>query len=298
VDSRNFLTEGADGLVSVLLGHGDGSFGPASDFAIGGFNPTSVGVADLNGDGKLDLAVTASNGDGSIPFVSILLGDGNGAFGAPAQFLVGSDPKSVVIGDFNHDGKLDLAIANNLSDNVSILLGDGTGNFNTATNFPVGSPGPSSIAAGDFNGDGNLDLAVANSGSGIGSTTSILMGDGTGAFGPPTDFVVGSSGSAQPYSVAVGDLNCDGKLDLAVANINETNVSVLIGTGTGTFDAALNFLVGNQGSGPISVALADFNGDGKLDLATADYSEDFVSVLLNTAKKKCKTHKAHDEDEP
>jgi hypothetical protein len=174
---------------------------------------------------------------------------------------------SVAIGDFNGDGKSDLAVAGG---NVSILLGTGTGTFGAATNYTVGAY-PRSVAIGDFNGDGLSDLATANSTS---NDVSILLGTGTGTFGAATNFTVGFG----PFSVAIGDFNGDGKSDLAVANFFDGNVSILLGTGTGTFGAATNFGVG-IGVAPRSVAIGDFNGDGLSDLATA-YPN--VSILLNT----------------
>jgi hypothetical protein len=124
------------------------------------------------------------------------------------------------VGDFNGDGKQDLAVANNDSDNMSILLGDGIGNFSAPTNFQVGDD-PLSVAEGDFNGDGKQDLAVANQ---VSDNVSILLGNGDGTFSAPTNFSVGDA----PYSVAVGDFNGDGKQDLAVANAFSDNVSILL----------------------------------------------------------------------
>ncbi|MEH2300284.1 MAG: FG-GAP-like repeat-containing protein, partial [Nostoc sp.] len=176
---------------------------------------------------------------------------------------------SVTVGDFNGDGKLDLATANRSSNNVSVLLGNGTGGFATATNFTVN--GPQSVTMGDFNGDGKLDLATANH---YYNNVSVLLGDGTGGFATATNFTV----NGHPVSVTVGDFNGDGKLDLATANHASNNVSVLLGDGTGGFATATNFTVG---SNPRSVTVGDFNGDSKLDLAAANASSNTVSVLLN-----------------
>ena len=130
-------------------------------------------------------------------------------------------PQSVAVGDFNGDGKQDLAVANNYSKNVSILLGDGTGNFSAATNFPVFDQ-LYSVGVGDFNGDGKQDLATVNW---VSDSVAILLGDGTGSFGAPTDFTVGDT----PRSVAVGDFNGDGRQDLAVARSGfPFSVSILL----------------------------------------------------------------------
>jgi hypothetical protein len=225
-----------------------------------GSDPYSVAVGDFNGDGKLDLAVAnENNGHAEDSTVSILLGDGTGNFSLVSSPTVGSEPESVAVGDFNGDGKLDLAVANFHSNTVSILLGDGTGNFTLASSPATGGY-PESVAVGDFNGDGKLDLAVANGGS---NTLSILLGDGAGNFTLASSPAAGNS----PISVAVGDFNGDGKLDLVVANNGSDTVSVLLGDGTGNFTLASSPATGTA---PWSVAVGDFNGDGKLDLAVAN----------------------------
>ena len=190
-------------------------------------------------------------------------------FAAAANFGAGNFPILVAVGDFNLDGKPDLATANFNSDNASVLLGNGSGGFGVATNFGVGTQ-PLSVAVGDFNLDGKPDLAAANANS---NNVSVLLGNGSGGFGVATNFGVGSF----PFSVAVGDFNLDGKPDLATANRFSHNVSVLLGNGSGGFGAATNFGVGTQ---PLSVAVGDFNLDGKPDLAAANVNSDNVSVLL------------------
>ena len=191
------------------------------------------------------------------------------SFAAATNFAAGSNPFSVAVGDFDGDGKQDLALADLTSNDVSILLGNGDGTFSAPTNFAAGTA-PESAAVGDFNGDGKQDLAVANAFS---NDVSILLGNGDGTFSGPTNFAAGVS----PISVAVGDFNSDGKRDLAVANQNTNDVSILLGNGDGTFSAATNFAAG---SSPFSVAVGDFNSDGKRDLAVANLSSDNVSILL------------------
>ena len=195
-------------------------------------------------------------------------GNSNCIFAPDTQFAAGSHPFSVAAGDLNGDGRADIAVANEGSNNVSILLATGAGNFAAATEFAVGAA-PRSVVIADVSGDGKLDLAVANSGDG---TLTIRFGTGTGTFGSPSTLAVGSG----PRSLAVADLNSDGKRDLVVAN-SSNSASVLLGTGGGAFAAAVNHAVAGN---PISVAIADFNADGKPDLAVASESNTTVSTLL------------------
>jgi hypothetical protein len=248
-----------------------------------------VAAGDFNGDGKLDLAVVNNCGDvvgcRTAPpgTVSILLGDGTGNFTLASSPATGSfTPTFVAVGDFNRDGKLDLAVASYYGATVSILLGDGKGDFSLASS-PSSVPGnSSSVAVGDFNRDGNLDLAVSIINTGI-SGLAIFLGDGKGNF-----TLVSSQTTRTPEStsIAVGDFNGDGKLDLAEANLcgnpsmcpGPGSVTILLGSGTGNFTLASSPSTGFFGA--ISVAVGDFNGDGKLDLAVANGNSATLSVLV------------------
>jgi hypothetical protein len=258
------------GYVSIFLGDGTGHFSAATRYGPFG-GPYSVAVGDFNGDGKQDLAVVRRDSSAT---VAILLGDGAGHFGTATSFGPGGNYAAIAVGDFNGDGNQDLAVVNEGSNNVSILFGDGAGHFSAATTFAVGTQ-PVSVAAGDFNGDGKQDLAVANYYS---ANVSILLGDGAGHFSAATNFVVGGG----PLSVAVGDFNGDGKQDLAFANAVTNNASILLGDGAGHFGAPIYFGVGTNGGNPSSVAVGDFNGDGKQDLAVpaANYASQNVTILL------------------
>ena len=255
--------------VSVLLNNGDGTFAPKEDYDTSKW-PFSVAVGDFNSDGKPDLAVANSGAHK----VSVLLNNGDGTFAPKVDYPVGLYPWSVAVGDFNGDGKPDLAVTDGGGANVSVLLNNGDGTFAPKEDYPAGLM-PSSVAVGDFNGDGKPDLAVANcSDDDVSVLLNTTVFDPYGAFAPKVDYDTGT----WPYSVAVGDFNGDGQLDLAVANNGTHNVSVLLNNGDGTFADKVDY---GAGWWPSSVAVGDFNTDGKPDLAVSNELGDDVSVLLN-----------------
>src|SRR6266702_3611263 len=270
-----------DWNIYVLLGNGDGTFQAARSvyFASGGGFPWYVVTADFNGDGKLDLAVS-NYGDNSL---SVLLGNGDGTFQAPQTTPVGTNPAQVAVGDFNGDGKPDLVVSSVGNNTVSVLLGKGDGTFLPPLVTPVG-PNPWYFAVGDFNGDGKLDLAVDDYGcpldcnSSPSNTVTVLLGNGDGTFQAPHTFA--DPGMTHPYFVAIGDFNRDGKQDLVVTNHLFATVSVLLGNGDGTFQAAQDFAVDND---PVYVTVNDFNGDAAPDLAVANLHAIAISVLLGNA---------------
>jgi hypothetical protein len=291
------------GSVSVLLGNGDGTFQSAQNSSSFGVSAQSVAVGDWNGDQKPDLAVVdqCQNLGDCNGTVTMLLGNGDGTFQTPPSYASGGyDADSAAVGDLNKDGKLDLVVANfcqstnctqGNNGTVSVLLGKGDGTFRAAQQYATGGFGASSVAIGDFNGDGNADVVVANqcsnSNCGSGGSLSVLLGNGDGTLQAAQNY---SSGAYTALSVAIADFNKDGKLDLAVANqCQDTScqngaVGVLLGKGDGTFQAAQSFAAAGYFTN--SVAVGDFNNDGKPDLVLASQCQDSscqnggVSVLL------------------
>jgi Bacterial Ig-like domain (group 3)/FG-GAP-like repeat len=259
-----------DGSLSALLGNGDGKFQAAVTYSSGGAEAESVAVADMNGDGKPDLIVAnqcnCESGDGSM---GVLLGNGDGTFQAAVNYGLQSSPNSVAVADVNGDGKPDLVVAS--YGTLEVLLGNGDGSFQSPSENVTELDGQS-VAVADVNGDGKLDLVVANHGDGTpnSGSVSVLLGNGDGTFQPVVTY---SSGAIYTDAILVGDVNGDGKFDLVVAS-QYTNsapfygvVGVLLGNGDGTFQTAVNTSTPTPLEGVRQLALADFNGDGKLDLA-------------------------------
>lgn len=264
--------------VTLLLGNGDGTFQKPSSFDVGK-NPMGIAAGDMNGDGKLDLVVANQNCTYSRPpcgtaTVSVLLGNGDGTFQAHKDFLVGHPINDVTVGDFNGDGKLDLAVVGRYADDVqsasvSILLGKGDGTFRAPLSYRLNT-NPCSIATADFNGDGKLDLVVLDN---VG-VVSILLGNGDGTFQPRVDY---PAGSFPVGSIGIGDFTGRGRLDLAVASSGSSSVTILFGNGDGTFQPqGLRFATA---SFPQAVAVGDFKRNGRLDLAVAARSGSVVSLL-------------------
>jgi trimeric autotransporter adhesin len=253
--------------------------------------PVSVAVGDINGDGKPDLVVAnfLYNGRVSVLLNTTTPGAATPSFAPEMDFATGRYPRSVAVADLNGDGRPDLVVATGGSNTVSVLLnmttpGATTPSFATSVDFATGA-NPFSLMVADLNGDGKPDLVVANRES---DNVSVLLntttpGATTPSFATQVTFAVGND----PESVAVSDLNGDGKPDLVVANYNyhgSGSISVLLntttpGAATPSFAAQVSFAVGNN---PESVAIGDFNGDGRPDLVVANHGSNTVSVLLNT----------------
>ena len=266
------LTQGQ--IVNHFATAGNGGFSFAAPLTpTSGTSNTSwqLATGDFNNDGNLDLVVEDYSGNK----ISVLLNNGSGTLTASGSspFATGSGPNGVAVGDFNNDGNLDLAIANYGASTVSIYLGNGSGGFNPGqvlSNASISKP--IDLIANDFNHDGNLDLAVSNNGL---STITLLTGTGTGTFNVGASVAAGGSSS---NFLSAGDVNGDGNLDLVQGNTNNT-VSVLLSNSAGVFT-----LVGGAGfsdgvaTAKQSVAIGDFNGDGKMDLAIANTSN--ISIMI------------------
>jgi hypothetical protein len=233
-----------------------------------------VALADVNGDGHLDIVAADANGND----VSVLLGNGNGTFKAAQNFATDTTSWRVAVADINGDGHADIVTANKNAQDLSVLLGNGDGTFQAAVNVSC-TYAPYGLAVADVNGDGKPDLVTTTVEN---SSVEVLLGNGDGTFQSPSDFVAGFS----PRAVVVADVNGDGRPDLVTALASPSNgVSVLLGNGNGTFSAAHSFLFGSPGS---PLAVADVNGDGLPDLICPAYQSDNVAVLLG--KRNAATH--------
>ncbi len=279
---------------AVLLGNGDGTFGPAAGYylgAAGGGWGGSVAFADLNADGKPDLLVDLA---ACATSVIVLLGNGDGTFASTecgsgqSYYSGGWGDNSITSADLNGDGRPDVIAANGeyaVSNNIGVLLGNGDGTLQPVSTYDAGGLGPLSVAVADVNGDHKPDLVVANCGLagcpayGLGEgSVAVLLGNGDGTFQPAVAY---DSAGVGAFAVAVADVNGDGEPDLVVANAGSNNIGVLLGNGDGTFQPAVSFASG--GSYPRSIVLMDVNGDGRPDVLVANFNSGTVGVLINTA---------------
>jgi hypothetical protein len=239
----------------------------------------AIAEGDFGRDGTLGLVVANSSSSN----ITVYTGNGRGGFAVfGGVFAVGQNPDALAVGDFGSstsnrpDGIPDIVVANRVDNDINLLIGDGEGGFTVYKNLDFGvGIDPQAVAVGDFNGDGLLDVAVANFGLQVGGNDgrlSVLLRRSDGGFNQ-TVLTLGIN----PNAVAVADFNRDGVPDLVVSNFGSNTVSVLLGNGDGSFQAAQNF---NSGSGPDAVAVDDFNRDGIPDLAVANQKDGTVSVLL------------------
>jgi len=255
----------ATSQIFVLLGNGDGTFQAPIKFSIP--SPIALAVGDMNGDGKEDLVVAEYQGTVESS-VAVLLGDGSGRFRQSGSYLSGVETTGVAVADFNGDGYIDVAVANNTG-NVKVFFGTGKGTLERPTTYSLAGTNPYGIAAGDLDGDGHPDLAVAEA---IGGSVAVLLNDGTGKFKKPVTY---NAGGGEARDVKIADLRNSGDQDLVVANASQGMV-VLLNQGNGTFGkpAIYRPCSGKCSAGPEACTVADFNLDGNLDVACAANIDD------------------------
>lgn len=298
-DCGSLASPCASGAVAVLLGNGDGSFKAPVFYSLNQIDPSSVAVADLNGDGKLDIVVAGCTGCGTGGTLTVLWGNGDGTFRLAGSYPSGGIvPWAVAVADINGDGKPDLLVCNESATDtatangaVGILLGNGNGTFQAPVSYGSGGRYSFSLAVADVDGDGKLDVVVSNACVSNADCTNgivgVLLGNGDGTLRPAVTYnsgganTLGGSEWGNPH-VIVADVNRDGMSDLVVSNacvsdVDCTNgtIGVLLGNGDGTFESATAFNSG--GTFPGVAAVADVNGDGIPDVL---FEEVCASSLL------------------
>lgn len=270
------VVNNTSGTVSVLLNKhdGTGSFNQPATYAVG-TSPSWAAIGDVNGDGKPDIIVSnVTSGT-----ISVLLNKGDGTLQAASSYNVlpagvtgTPSPTAVAIGDVNNDGKPDVVVANSGTNNVSVLINNGQGAFTASAAYTVGNA-PDSISLAKFTSGANVDIMTANK---SGRNVSVLLGNGDGTFQAAKNTPAGYV----PYSAIPRDIDGDGRMDVVVCdNMGQASgINVLKGNGDGTFQKAVYYVGGKS---PIAVAVGDFNGDGRPDVATANTGTQDVSLFLN-----------------
>jgi len=260
--ASNFGFGASTSQVFVYLGNGKGGFQQSDSATVPPAGWLVTG--DFNGDGNADVVAIGGN------MISVLLGNGQGRLGAPKHIAVTNGLNTAVAADFNHDGKLDLAITV-ARNQLVILLGNGDGTFQTPMITAVAGQ-PYGIAGADVNGDGFIDLVVTCQHS---NNVAVLLGKGDGSFLTPVYYPAGS----YPQYVAVDDLNGDGKPDLAVSDSSSNTITVLLGNGDGTFASGSGIVACPYGCFPRALAILGVNGDGKMDIMAAAQETNALVVL-------------------
>jgi hypothetical protein len=258
------------GDMSIRFGMGNGMFSAVTTVNLGGGSPYAVAAADLNADQKIDL-VSAHNNANSI---KVIKGMGNRAFAAPTAaetFTAGAGPIALALGDIDGQNGPDAVVANNGSNNVSLLLNTGQGAFSAQTTSSTGNQ-PTSVILARFV-DQKLDYATANKNS---NNAIVRTNSGSGGFSATSTTVMGLNA---PTDLVAGDWNGDQKIDLAVVNSGAASLLIALGAGNGTFINTVTPAVGT-GTSNRTIAAADMNQDGKLDLLVANETAGDVSILL------------------
>lgn len=275
-DSRPDIaaTFSSPSILSIYFGNADGTFKDPVKYQISESNqPSWIAISDLNGDQRLDIAVTDTRPNSIV----IFFGSTNGIFSTPKLVQFGSiaTPNAVVFSDFNNDGMPDIAVIDSSHSTALVLLANGIMLFDKKTSYSMGNGSkPCSVTVADLNNDSRKDIIVANNGA---STVGILLGSANATFRSLMTYSTGTN--SHPCAVAVYDFNNDNRLDIAVVNSNTNNIGILIGNGDGTFSNVITYSVGD-GALPYSLAVDDFNDDHQLDIAVANYGTSNVFILL------------------
>lgn len=251
--------------VRIVLGVGDGTFGTATDLTTG-TNPYGIAAGDMDADGDQDLVV-ANYTSGTL---SLFRGAGDGTFAAKVDTSAGFSPRDIALGDIDGDGDLDVVYGGTL---VGVIKNDGTGALSGGVTHTVGT-NPNGVTLGDFNGDGDLDIGVA---VGVGPHVGTLANNGSGTFSA----AVLLSSLGVPANVVAGDLDGDGDLDLAMSLQTNNQLSMHYNNGAGVFSGT-NYQTAGSNSNPIGLEIGDIDNDGDLDLVSANYGNNLITIYRNS----------------